>query len=276
MDTLLSSPVLNNWGWSELVMGVFRKNIQLFVSNVRSTSLHFSSSATRWSPRNKDDAFVPSSSDELVFQDDTTLPLLALHLRRGDYEGHCQSLAQEHSSYVGMDTLPEFEERDAFAPPNITYDRDSVPEEVSAYFTKHCFPSATQVAQRVREVLHDYEKVLDAEDRKIAGRKSRWFWRLRWYGWTPLVKEKVKKVYLMSNGKANWLHEVRKELVKDAKRSIYNRQWEFVWSWEDVRNSRDLKAGWEENRVLQLVDMYVGQRAELFVGNGVGICFSGI
>jgi len=49
---------------------------QLFVSTVRSISLRFSLSETRWPPRNKDDTFV--------FQDDTPLPLLVLHLRRGD------------------------------------------------------------------------------------------------------------------------------------------------------------------------------------------------
>jgi len=151
-----------------------------------------------------------------------------------------------------MDTLPEFEERDAFVPPNITYDRESVPEEVSAYFTKHCFPSATQVSQRVREVLHDYEKVLDADDRNLPSWRSRWFWRLRWYGRTPLVREKVKKVYIMSNGNAEWLHEVRKVLMKDANRSAYSREWEFVWSWEDIGNSRDLKARWEEKCILHL------------------------
>jgi hypothetical protein len=236
-------------------MGVFRKNIQLFVSN----SLRSDTS----SPQNKGHAIVPSSSAEFTLQNDTPLPLLALHLRRGDYEEHCRNIAQYHAKYIGMATLPEFEERDAFILPTEDYDENSVPEEVSAFYVKHCYPNATQVRQRVREVLHDYEQVLDAEDGKIGGGSR---------SLSPLAKAKVKRVYIMSNGKSEWLNEVKKELMEDAKQSAGSREWEFAWSWEDVSHSRDLIAGWEEQRVLQLVDMYVGQRAEIFVGNGVGIC----
>ena len=257
--TLFSSPVLKSWGWSELVLGVFRRNIQLFIS----TSLRSDTS----SPQDKNKVVVPSSSDEFTLQNDTPLPLLALHLRRGDYEEHCHHLTKFKSKYVGMVTLPEFEERDALILPTEAYDENAVPEEVSVFYGKHCYPNATQIRQRVREVLHDYEQVLDAEDRKKSGRGSR--------SLSPLVKEKVKKVYIMSNGKAEWLDEVKKELMEDANQSANNREWEFAWSWEDIGHSRDLAAGWEEKRVLQLADMYVGQRAEIFVGNGVGIC-SGI
>jgi hypothetical protein len=73
----------------------------------------------------------------------------------------------------------------------------------------------------------------------------------------------------MSNGKKEWLDEVKKELIKDARKSTYNGEWEFAWSWEDIGNSREISFGWEEKPVLQVMDMYVGQRAELFVGNGV-------
>lgn len=168
-----------------------------------------------------------------------------------------------------MVTLPEFDENDPFVLPNTTYDEHFVPEDVSRFYSKHCYPDAAHIKQRVREVLHDYEKVLDAEDRKKPGRIWRMFGRVRWYGLKPLTREKVKKVYIMSNGNKAWLSEVRKQLKKDAKRSAYSDQWEFVWSWEDIGNSRDLVAGWEEKPVLQHLDMYVGQRAELFVGNGV-------
>jgi hypothetical protein len=163
-----------------------------------------------------------------------------------------------------MVTLPEFEERDSFVIPTEAYDEGSVPEEVSAFYGKHCYPNATQIKQRVREVLHDYEQVLHSKGGTKFGKGSRLL--------SPLAKEKVKKVYIMSNGKADWLEGIKKELMEDAEQSAHSHEWEFVWSWEDIGHSRDIIAGWEEKRVLQLVDMYVGQRAELFVGNGVGIC----
>jgi hypothetical protein len=249
MKALFSSPILQNWDWSELVKGVFKKNIQRFISTPKLTSL--GSSASR----------PPSPQNNSLESDNSPLPLLVLHLRRGDYEDHCNHLARYHSSYIGMVSLPEFEERDALVLPQVTYE-ENIPEEVSLFYSKHCYPNATQIRQRIREVLHDYERVLQAKD---SGRTSD--------GLTPLAKEKVKKVYIMSNGNREWLDEVKKELMADAKQSADNGEWEFAWSWDDIGSSRDLIAGWEEKPVLQVMDMYVGQRAELFVGNGVGILF---
>ncbi|KAF6759363.1 hypothetical protein DFP72DRAFT_884953 [Ephemerocybe angulata] len=48
---------------------------------------------------------------------DGTLPILVLHLRRGDFEGHCTNLAGWGSSFMGFATFEEFEMRDKFVPP---------------------------------------------------------------------------------------------------------------------------------------------------------------
>lgn len=162
------------------------------------------------------------------------------------------------SLYTGVATLPEFEARDIFAPP------EGISEEQRKnFYVKHCYPDVEQIKQRVREVLHDYEKYLIKSDS----------WRPR-----PLARKRVKKVYIMSNGDQEWLNEVKRALREDAERSKASigrrggeNEWEFEWTWDDLGSSRDLEAGWEEKSVLQVMDMYVGQRAELFIGNGVSL-----
>lgn len=58
------------------------------------------------------------------------LPVLALHLRRGDFEEHCKNLALWGSSFMGFVSLAEFEERDAFRPPQVVEPVKPAEEEV--------------------------------------------------------------------------------------------------------------------------------------------------
>ncbi|KAJ2921775.1 hypothetical protein H1R20_g15319, partial [Candolleomyces eurysporus] len=50
---------------------------------------------------------------------DGTLPILALHLRRGDFEEHCDNLAEWGSRFMGFASFGEFAERDRFVPPQV-------------------------------------------------------------------------------------------------------------------------------------------------------------
>jgi len=274
IDVLVKSPVLTNWGWSKLVKRVFEKNIRLFVSGsnlLDSTPRIFKSRVSAGSITSK----ITNSSTELlqlVLQSDSSpLPLLVLHLRRGDYQEHCDHLSAYGSLYTGAATLPELEERDIFAPPQGTSE-----EQRKNFYVKHCYPDVEQIKQKVREVLHDYENYL-VESRKSSN--SGWSRLLNWRPSASLARKRVKKVYIMSNGDREWLNEVKQALIEDATKSKASMgsgekeksEWEFEWTWDDIGSSRDLEAGWEEKSVLQVMDMYVGQRAELFVGNGVSL-----
>ena len=282
ISTLLSSPAVTNWDWSELIKRLFEKNVHLFISarlllDLARAKLRFYFSSPKM---DIDNLSIPSSLlDQTLTSTTSPLPLLVLHLRRGDYEEHCLHLAKYRSTYNGMFTLPEFEERDKFAVPKLvdamtattTKSEELVvssEEEMTAFYLKHCYPNATQIQQRVREVLHDYETHLVSRH---------WRWRS-----ASLARKKVRKVYIMSNGDKTWLEETKKALLADVEKSrnVSESEWEFEWSWEAVTSSRDLVAGWEEKQVLQVLDMYVAQRAELFVGNGVSeipffFCFCG-
>ncbi len=271
ISTLFSSPAVNNWGWSELTKRVFKKNIHFFTS----ARLLLGSARARmrfylFSPKmDIDNVSIPIPLlDQTLTSTTSPLPLLVLHLRRGDYEEHCFHLAKYRSTYIGMHTLPEFEERDKFVVPRMvdakaaatTKSKElqvSSEEGMTAFYLKHCYPNVTQIQQRVREVVHNYESHLVS--RRKGSRSA------------SLAKGKVRKVYIMSNGDKTWLEETKKALLADVEKSknVSETEWEFEWSWEAVTSSRDLVAGWEEKQVLQVLDMYVAQRAELFVGNGV-------
>ena len=77
----------------------------------------------------------------------------------------------------------------------------------------------------------------------------------------------------MTNGDNQLLLELKQALMDDANRCKLSNgetnDWKFEWTWEGISTSRDLELGWEEKRVGQALDMYIAQRSEVFLGNGV-------
>ncbi|KAF9528894.1 hypothetical protein CPB83DRAFT_813039 [Crepidotus variabilis] len=306
LDTIYRSPVLTGWGWSKLIQGVFERNVAHFVSAKSLLSSAASTTGSRFSRLFSnaettiriDGRNVPSSVlRHVTNSQDSTLPLLVLHLRRGDYGDHCDHLAEYRSQYIGISMLPEFQ-RDSFVPPEYLHQDKKAPnstegvefvENVDAMkpiYRKHCFPDIYAIKRRVREVLRDYEQHLALKNGRTGFFGSQGgFWP--WIVGRAKAKanKRVKKIYIMSNGDKEWLKEVSEALKDDADRSIGARvpslsreeaEWEFLWSWDEISSSRDIVVGWEENRVSQILDMYVAQRAELFVGNGFSTLTSNI
>lgn len=60
----------------------------------------------------------------------------------------------------------------------------------------------------------------------------------------------------MTNASPAWLEELKVALRK-------------TYDWDQIASSRDLKLSWEQKYVAQTVDMMIGQRAQVFIGNGV-------
>ena len=71
----------------------------------------------------------------------------------------------------------------------------------------------------------------------------------------------LKNVYIMTNGKVAWVDELKKELGR-------------LGGWNKIASSRDLHLTWEQQFVAQSVDMLIGQRAQVIIGNGVRRIFS--
>ncbi|KAH9854348.1 hypothetical protein C2E23DRAFT_818297 [Lenzites betulinus] len=68
--------------------------------------------------------------------------------------------------------------------------------------------------------------------------------------------EGVRRLHVMTNGDRQFVEELRAALLKEGE-----------WP-EGVTTSRDLVLDWEQRYVAQGVDMLVGQRAQVFIGNG--------
>jgi hypothetical protein len=66
----------------------------------------------------------------------------------------------------------------------------------------------------------------------------------------------LKNVYIMTNAPVDWIEELKTALRR-------------VGKWENIASSRDLKLTKEQRYVAQSVDMMIGQKAQVFVGNGV-------
>ncbi|KZT02026.1 uncharacterized protein LAESUDRAFT_706598 [Laetiporus sulphureus 93-53] len=73
----------------------------------------------------------------------------------------------------------------------------------------------------------------------------------------------LKNVYIMTNGAKEWLQELKDALAATG-------------HFKKVTSSRDLRLSWEQKYVAQAVDMLIGQRAQVLIGNGFSSLTSNI
>jgi hypothetical protein len=155
--------------------------------------------------------------------------LLALHIRRGDYVDHCTMIANWSARFMGFNEFPGLPDR--FSPPEVPAWGNAPPEDIALY-SQHCFPEIEQIVLRVREV------------------------RMEMLPATPL-----ERVYVLTNGRPEWLAELKEALQADARSS-------GLEEWAHIGTSRDLRLTREQLHNAQAMDMAVAQRAEVFLGNG--------
>ncbi len=210
------SPILTHFGWSPLITAALAANAH---------TIHPSLSS-----------LTPSSFSP--YSNPTPLSgLLALHIRRGDYVGHCRSLAGWSSHFMGFNEFPGLPDRFSPLPtasearPALTPEEEE--EEQAALYRAHCFPDTEQIVSRVREVRRSL-----------------------------LSTTRLTRLYVLTNGRSEWLQELKDALQEDAAR-------EHMDPWKHIATSRDLRLTREQQRVGQGIDMAVAQRAEVFLGTGV-------
>lgn len=73
-------------------------------------------------------------------------------------------------------------------------------------------------------------------------------------------QEPLEYIYIMTNGDNAW--------VKDLKLAL-----SVLGGCKYIASSRDMTLTWEQKFVAQALDMLVGQRAQVFIGNGVSESF---
>ncbi|TCD63173.1 hypothetical protein EIP91_005870 [Steccherinum ochraceum] len=197
---LVKSPIITGFRWSHLVESGYAKNIPL---------IHPPS------------AVHPGHYGE-TYPYTALGGLLVLQIRRGDYEDHCVNLLNWGANWQGFNRFPELPDQFVAVPGAGT---SNITDEARAEHFKRCYPTPTQIADRVREILHT-----------SAGRN-------------------LENVYIMTNGRPDFIAE-----VKEALRGVK--------TWGSVKSSRDLIVTREQEYVKQAIDMLIGLRAQVLIGNG--------
>lgn len=179
--------------------------------------------------------------DEDVFQN-----VLSIHVRRGDFKEACIEHAQQNSTFYNWNLLSFLP--DAFEPPSAPARAGLSPgqntAENEAVFLARCLPSADSITQTVREARNDYLHANNADDR---------------LGYSPRRPRTapLDVLYIMSNDQTPWLDSLKETLKNDG--------------WKHIVTSRDLRLTSEQQDVSVAVDMDIGRRSAVFIGNGVSI-----
>ncbi|KAI0341380.1 hypothetical protein BDW22DRAFT_1377377 [Trametopsis cervina] len=225
--SLRQSPVVQYWGYSPLIHEAYEANKALISGRPTPLSepYYFCNSPQAGAngevhagPYRCSDPYAP-------------LPgLLALHIRRGDFENHCRHLANWSSEWNGINLLPELPDR--FVIPDGSGGGQATPSAM-AHYLKRCYPDMKQIVEKLDDVR-----------RSEAGKG-------------------LSEVYVMTNGKLEWANELKAAIMK-------------MGGWNKVVSSRDLVLTREQREVGQAVDMMIGERAQVVIGNGWSSLTSGI
>jgi hypothetical protein len=187
--------------------------------------------------------------------------LVAVHVRRGDFGAHCKLLAENNTFWNSWNAFGTYSRDNATFPKgfnpeefkldaryvNASYPRlpDSIFDPPYSVAYPHDAGGRVDSAALTREqlwYLHCWPRLDGIRDKLAAVRK---------------VHPELEDVYLMTNGKEQWVRGLIELLLEDG--------------WRNVRASTDLVLGDAARAVSQGVDMAVGNWAEVFIGNGVCI-----
>ncbi|KAH9896922.1 hypothetical protein C8Q73DRAFT_642760 [Cubamyces lactineus] len=123
------SPIVQNFSWSTLVELAFDNNREVI------------------SPASPFDPPLSAEPFSKGLRRYTSIPgLLVLHIRRGDFKGHCYDvLASRSIGYTGFNSFPSL-------PDHWDLPADISEHQKRALYTEHCFPDIDTIVQRVEDV----------------------------------------------------------------------------------------------------------------------------
>ncbi|KAG8931077.1 hypothetical protein FRC02_003252 [Tulasnella sp. 418] len=160
---LAKSPILKKFSWSPLVLNAVARNLPR-IMGVSASQI----------PKHLDTA-----STTVAPHDSMILGLVAIHLRRGDYDQHCEFLAKWGARFTGWNQFPEY--HDMFVPPKGA-DGTTTPENLATYM-KRCWPTKEQVIAK-----------LDAVRQETVG------------------GERLERVFILTNGDDEWVKDMKSAL----------------------------------------------------------------
>ena len=198
MPDFFKSPIITQFHWSPLVEGILHRNFARFTPNGLS--------------------YLPSDDDPYPIIEG----LLVMHIRRGDFEQHCKSLAEWNMTFTAFNQIEGITDRFTVPPRG---PKGHITNEGARIYRKACYPTTQDMVRRVGEIVSE------------SG-------------------VRLKNVYIMTNGKREWVTRLKETFLAAGR-------------WDNIASSRDLELDDEQRYVAQAADMLIGQRADVFIGNGV-------
>ncbi|KAI0322857.1 hypothetical protein OF83DRAFT_267416 [Amylostereum chailletii] len=177
---IMQSPILTEWAWSSLV-----------VSGVEANRKKIHPAITK---KDRHRAPLPG--------------LIALHIRRGDFEGHCEHLAKWTAAFNAFNVRPDYP--DQHVAPEGGGGGENTPEGF-AFYKQHCFPDIDQIVEKVMDIRTESKTPLD-------------------------------RIFILTNAKRDWLDELDgKFRAKAVWKSITtSRDMEVTWEQKFVAQSMDM------------------------------------
>ncbi|KIJ93493.1 hypothetical protein K443DRAFT_684529 [Laccaria amethystina LaAM-08-1] len=258
LPDLFASPILHSFSWSPLILSAIVRNFNIFEMGSVEPFI-FPAPPQPHLP-------LPSYRSNSAITG-----LLAVHLRRGDYERHCLRLADWRSTWMGVNRLEglldQFEDgmprRDVGSIASATTrateklnqktENDTHAAAVKAYYLSRCLPSVDQVVKRLRDVKRQWESEGGSNSRP-----------------SYFPARKLDKIYLLTNAASSYIAELEQALIKDGWGGSSGRT--VLISTRDMQERLDA----EQKYVSVGVDMAIAERAEVFLGNGFSSLSSNI
>lgn len=262
---LKSSPVLTQFSSSPLVLLGIEANKGLLGLSPSLSYAHLSppfslstisSSPTSLDPLSDSSNFLVSATveDDPLAVDSSAMQslkdsqyeiiegLLVLHVRRGDYETHCPLLASKGADWQGMVRLATQGMEDDLGMKSMVLHRpglEGVREAEDNWkqtFQRRCFPSIDEMVLRVRQIRLEFPH--------------------------------LDRLYIMTNAKSDFLSSLTSKLLASSSSHVHPLTGQSLGPWKSIHHSRDLVLDAEQTYVAQAVDMAIGVRADLLLGNG--------
>ena len=119
--------------------------------------------------------------------------MMAVHVRRGDYNAQCLSLANWNSTYYSwnlLDILP-----DKFIPPPGGTPGENTPENIEMYMS-HCLPTLNEIALTISNARDAY------------------------INHAPSLNRTMETIYILTNDRSEWLTSLKETLQRTGWSSV--------------------------------------------------------
>ncbi|PPQ68117.1 hypothetical protein CVT26_005738 [Gymnopilus dilepis] len=199
-----------------------------------------------------------SSSQALIDPFDR---VLSIHVRRGDFKEACLEHAAANDTFYNWNLLSFLPDKFYPPPPPLgtTLPPGENTPENQAVFLDRCLPSAESIVDKVRKARNDYHFQGGVKSSESVGAVAPLKLNKRPSSLTSSSAQKGKKghldvLFIMSNDHTEWLDDLKRKFMKDG--------------WARIITSRDLRLNAEQKEVSVAVDMDIGRRSAVFIGNG--------